>query len=69
MTAFRLIAPAGPIPPNRLEAGLAALRDLDVPAIWGEDLQRHTRFLAGPDDARADALVAALEARPRGLWM
>ena len=69
MNPFRLVSPAGPVPPKTLEEGLAALAALDVPATWDDATLARERFLAGPDAARADALVAALEARPRGLWM
>jgi len=69
MSAFRLVAPAGPLRPDRREAGIAALSALDIPASWGEDLSFRERFLAGSDEQRATALLDAVAARPRGVWM
>ncbi len=57
-----VVAPAGPIPDDRLEAGVAVLRD------WGLDVvvMDHARgsdetfgYLAAPDAARADDLMRA----------
>lgn len=56
-----VIAPSGPVPPDRLEAGLAALR----PLVPGEislapNLSTRVGYFAGDDRARLAALQAAL---------
>jgi muramoyltetrapeptide carboxypeptidase len=60
--AVTVVAPAGPVLPQRLEAGLEVLRgwDLDVgvaPHVLGVD--RAFGYLAADDAARADDLVRA----------
>ena len=59
---MRVVAPAGPIPPELLDAGVAILRswDLEVQVAPGV-LDRHPGldYLAGTDRARAAALTEA----------
>jgi muramoyltetrapeptide carboxypeptidase len=54
-----IVAPAGPVKPERLRAGLAMLGDRYRLRIAG-DIERATAFLAGDDARRADELNAAL---------
>ena len=66
---FRLVAPAGPVPPKTLSEGLAVLAELGVDASWDASVSARDRYLAGPDDARAAALLGAMRDAPRALWM
>ncbi|MBA2316932.1 MAG: LD-carboxypeptidase [Euzebyales bacterium] len=58
-----LIAPAGPVPPDRIERGLAWLRSLGLDPVPGRHLSRRgghgLAFLAGDDDDRAADLQEA----------
>lgn len=53
-----IVAPAGPVPPEVLEAGLGVLRDWGlVPVLAPHVLDAHASgYLAGADQARADDL-------------
>ena len=54
-----LVAPAGPLAPDRIEASLARCRELELePVLFPAAAGRH-RFLAGTDDARLGDLQAA----------
>ncbi|NIH83426.1 LD-carboxypeptidase [Amycolatopsis granulosa] len=60
MTTVALVAPAGPVLPDRLDRALAALD------AWGVRVRNlvtpgpgHTPYLAGPDAARAEAFTEA----------
>jgi muramoyltetrapeptide carboxypeptidase len=58
----RVVAPAGPIPRELLDAGVALLRswDLDVSVAPGVlDVHPGLRYLAGTDQARAEAFTEA----------
>ena len=56
-----LVAPAGPVAPERVEASLARCRRLGLePVLFPGAAGRH-RFLAGPDDARLADLQAAFD--------
>jgi muramoyltetrapeptide carboxypeptidase len=58
----RVVAPAGPIPADLLDRGVALLRswELEVQVAPGVlDLHPGLRYLAGPDAARAAALTEA----------
>ena len=56
-----LVAPAGPVAPERIDASLDRCRELDLePVLFPAAGSRH-RFLAGPDDARRADLQAAFD--------
>jgi muramoyltetrapeptide carboxypeptidase len=58
----RVVAPAGPIPADLLDKGVALLRSwgLEVSVAPGVlDVHPSLRYLAGPDEARAAALTEA----------
>lgn len=57
-----VVSPSGPVPEERLTAGLAILRGWDLdPVVMPHVLDRHPRFgyLAGADEARARDLQTA----------
>ncbi|HEY8141046.1 MAG TPA: LD-carboxypeptidase [Kofleriaceae bacterium] len=64
-----IVAPASPVPAERLRAGLAAAGDryrLRVPG----DIERASGYLAGSDEQRADELNQALrDPDVRALWL
>lgn len=59
-----VVAPAGPVPDDRLDGGLAWLRDAELVVEEGASLRARRGhgldFLAGDDDRRRDDLVVAL---------
>jgi muramoyltetrapeptide carboxypeptidase len=58
---IHIVAPSGPVPPDRLEAGLAALRNFVPGEIsLAPNLPLRAGYFAGDDRARLDALQAAL---------
>ena len=58
-----LVAPAGPLAPERIEASVRRCRELGLePVVYPSAGARH-RFLAGPDDARLADLQAAFDDR------
>lgn len=64
-----IVAPAGPISPAGLAAGLNWLRQRGLEAVAGPDLYARQGYLAGNDRARAAALRAFLtDRRIDGLW-
>ena len=58
---IHVVAPAGPVPADRLRAGMAAARRLG-PAQWAlaENLPQRTGYFAGDDAARLAGLLTAL---------
>ena len=64
-----IVAPASPVPGERLRAGLAAAGDryrLRVP----DDIDRATGYLAGSDERRADEMNRALrDPDVRAIWL
>ena len=56
----RVVAPAGPVGPGRLEAGLAALRARACVVSLGHSVRHGWGHLAGSDEERAADLVEAL---------
>lgn len=56
----RVVAPAGPVGPERLEAGLAALRARGCVVSLGHSVRHGWGHLAGSDEERAADLVEAL---------
>lgn len=65
----RLIAPSGPLNAQTFQAGVEVMRGLGIQPHWPEHLLDRDGFLAGPDDARAADLRAAVEERPPAIWM
>ncbi len=57
---MRVVAPAGVIPSDRLDLGLAFLRDRGFDVQWDEGGLDSWRYLAGPDERRRAELSAAL---------
>ena len=57
-----VVAPAGPVERESLEAGLRVLADR-YKATWEPGLLSRTRYLAGSDARRADELRVALDDR------
>lgn len=56
-----LVAPAGPLAPDRIDLSVARCRELGLePVLFPSAAARH-RFLAGPDDARHADLQAAFD--------
>lgn len=66
---IQLVAPSGPVPPDRLELGIERLSKhfrLSVPA----DLKRRQGFLAGTDEERLHELQTALDnPEVRAIWV
>lgn len=57
--AVALIAPSGPVPESRLRAGLALL-SARYDLRWSRRIYDRSGYLAGDDEARAEALTLAL---------
>jgi muramoyltetrapeptide carboxypeptidase len=57
----RIVAPSGPVPPDAFEAGLAVLRARYAVRVDEPTVLARTGFLAGPDEQRLPALLAALD--------
>jgi muramoyltetrapeptide carboxypeptidase len=69
---MHVIFPAGPLQLEAWVDGLEVLAELGgvvAPHVLPQHDDRGAFWLAGPDEARAEALVAAVAARPSGLWM
>jgi len=56
----RVVAPAGPVRPERLRAGAAALVARGCEVRWSASVERVLGHLAGPDEVRAADLQDAL---------
>ena len=56
-----LAAPAGPIDPERLEAGRRALCERGFEVIFSEDITERRGYLAGDDARRADELMRLVD--------
>ncbi|WP_307848376.1 S66 peptidase family protein [Microbispora oryzae] len=54
-----LVAPSGPVDPERLERGVAVLGDLGLEVVLGSAVLAGEGYLAGPDAARAADLQEA----------
>lgn len=66
---IRVVAPAGPVVPERLEAGLARLRGLGHEVVEGISLRRVHGHLAGRDEERAvDVMDALLDPSAHLVW-
>jgi muramoyltetrapeptide carboxypeptidase len=59
--SIRVIAPAGPVDPGDLDAGLAVLRGRGFEVSEGKHLRDSEGYLAGSDEARQADLQAALD--------
>ena len=58
-SAIALVAPASPVDPAELEAGVAEIERLGHTAVYGDDIFERQGFLAGSAELRARALMAA----------
>jgi muramoyltetrapeptide carboxypeptidase LdcA involved in peptidoglycan recycling len=56
-----LAAPAGPIDPERLEAGRRALCERGFEVVFSEDITERRGYLAGDDARRADELMRLVD--------
>ena len=56
-----VVAPAGPVDPKELEAGLTVIRGMGFRPVLGDYIYDRKHFLAGEDQARADDLMAMFE--------
>jgi muramoyltetrapeptide carboxypeptidase len=63
-----VVALSGPADPEKLERGLAALREWDHPIIEAPNLRRRLDYLSGPDDSRVEGLSALLDQGIRVIW-
>jgi len=51
-----IVAPAGPFDPDLFQKGVAALEDMGYGVFQPDGLDKRNRFLAGPDEHRADLI-------------
>ena len=58
-SAIALVAPASPVDPAELEAGVAEIERLGHTAVYGDDIFERQGFLAGSAQPRARAVMAA----------
>lgn len=64
-----VVAPAGPVPLDRLRAGLTRLEERFTVRV-ADDIGRKQGFLAGSDERRAEEFNAALrDPQVRGIWV
>lgn len=56
-----VVAPAGPVDPKHLEAGLAVIRGMGFDPVLGDHVHSRKHFLAGEDEDRAADLMAMFE--------
>ncbi len=56
-----VVAPAGPVDPKELEAGLKVIRGMGFHPVLGDYVYDRKHFLAGEDQDRADDLMAMFE--------
>jgi len=63
-----VVALSGPADPEKLECGLAILREWDRPVIEAPNLRQCSDYLAGPDDRRVEGLQALLDQGVRVIW-
>ncbi|MQA77005.1 MAG: LD-carboxypeptidase [Streptosporangiales bacterium] len=54
-----VVAPSGPVPPGRIEAGCALLRSFGLDVLLGAHVRDRDRYLAGRDEDRAADLQRA----------
>ena len=59
--AVGVVAPAGPVDPKELEAGLKVICGMGFRPVLGQYANDRKHFLAGEDQARADDLMAMFE--------
>ncbi len=57
--AIRLVAPAGPVPQERAERGIAWLKQVGYLPVYREDAFERNRYLAGSDTRRLEELHQA----------
>ena len=70
-----VVAPSGPVQPDRLDRGVGVLRSWGLEVVVGQHVLARHRHLAGSDDQRAqdlqqawcDPTVRAVVVRPRWL--
>lgn len=66
---IRVVAPAGPVLPDRLESGLEFLRQRGHQVVEGNALRRVHGHLAGTDAQRAaDVMEALLDTEAHAVW-
>jgi len=56
-----VVAPAGPVDPAHLEAGLAVIRGMGFQPVLGRFVNDRKQFLAGADEDRADDLMVMFQ--------
>ena len=56
----RLIAPSGPVPPERFQQGVACLREWELIPVYEQDILSREAYLAGSDQRRRRELEQAL---------
>ena len=56
-----VVAPAGPVDPVHLEAGLGVIRGMGFQPVLGRFLKDRQNFLAGTDEDRADDLMVMFQ--------
>lgn len=65
----RVIAPSGPVPVERFEAGLACLCDWGLVPVYEPDLLDRYGYFAGTDQRRLQELLIALnDAEAKAIW-
>jgi len=66
---IRIIAPSGPVSPERFEHGLACLHEWGLVPVFEPDILRQKAYLAGSDARRLEELQTALADREaRAIW-
>jgi muramoyltetrapeptide carboxypeptidase len=58
---IQVVLPASPVRQDFFEPGMNALRDLGFDVVYGNDVYRQWRYMAGTDDVRNRELWQALE--------
>lgn len=63
-----LVAPAGPLAESAIETALRRCRDLGLEPVPGASIRARSDYLAGPDEARAADLQAAIAGDSAAIW-